>query len=86
VDCFTKHDQLETQRCQQQHIQQNEDLQHERTLDQVGTALMSFSIGEVSARGPFFTCTPGTTCEPQQGLAGLGLSQQWLACPAWIQP
>lgn len=29
---------------------------HIPTLDQVGTALMSFSIGEVSASGPFFTC------------------------------
>ena len=26
------------------------------TLAQEGTALMSLSMGEVSARGPFFTC------------------------------
>ena len=28
------------------------------TLLHVGTPLMSFSMGEVSARGPFFTCSP----------------------------
>jgi hypothetical protein len=28
----------------------------QRTFVQVGTPLMSFSMGEVSASGPFFTC------------------------------
>ena len=26
------------------------------TFAQLGTALMSFSMGDVSAKGPFFTC------------------------------
>ena len=31
--------------------------QQELTFVQVGTPLMSFSMGEVSASGPFFTCS-----------------------------
>lgn len=34
-----------------------EDVVQGLTFVQVGTPLMSFSMGDVSARGPFFTCS-----------------------------
>ena len=36
--------------------------QQELTFVQVGTPLMSFSMGEVSASGPFFTCSIPFSC------------------------
>ena len=47
------------------HVQQH-------TLLHVGTPLMSFSMGEVSARGPFFTCSTSAA----------SLSFQLLFCPS----